>query len=297
MQTWVVADTDLDNTASELYAVDPQDFVAARTAAVAAAKKSGNRKLAASIGKLRKPTTVAWMVNLLVREEPEDIAELFDIGDSLRDAQRRSSAEELKELSAARAQSIRALTRRAVEIARERGHSSTENAAREVGQTLGAALADPEIGARVQVGCVVTAESYSGFGPAALTLAPEPEPENTVQEPPEEPKAEARDDAADKKRLSEAREQLTEAQEDEESAREAVDSADAAAEAASTDLSEIKKRLARLRAELHAAEVEEASARTTEKSADREARRLRRVLTDAEARTAELRSAVEGLGR
>ncbi|ORI17104.1 hypothetical protein BJD99_02045 [Rhodococcus sp. 1163] len=282
-----MADTELDNTASELCAVDPQGFVAARTAAVAAAKESGNRKLAAAIGKLRKPTTVAWMVNLLVREEPEDIAELFDIGNSLREAQRRSLADELKELSAARAQSIRALTRRAVEIAREHGHPSTENAAREVGQTLGAALADPEIGARVQAGRVVTAESYSGFGPAVLTLAPEPE--NTAEEPPEEPKADTR--------LEEAREQLTDAQEDEESAREAVDSADSAAEAASTDLSEIKERLARLRAELHDAEVEEASARTTEKSADRQARRLRRVLTDAEARTAELRSAVEGLGR
>ncbi|MDJ0362961.1 hypothetical protein [Rhodococcus sp. H29-C3] len=289
-----MADTELDNTASELYAVDPQDFVAARTAAVAAAKESGNRKLAASIGKFRKPTTVAWMVNLLVREEPDDIAELFDIGNSLRDAQRRSSAEKLKELSAARAQSIRALTRRAVEIAREHGHPSPENAAREVGQTLGAALAEPEIGARVQAGRAVTAESYSGFGPAVLTLAPEPE--NTPQESRAEPKAEPSDDAA-LKRFEEAREQLPEAQEDEVSAREAVDSADSAAEAASTDLSEIKERLARLRAELHDAEVDEAAARTAEKSADREARRLRRVLADAEARTAELRSTVEGLGR
>ncbi|QCB52115.1 hypothetical protein E5720_15640 [Rhodococcus sp. PAMC28707] len=294
MPTWVVADTELDNTASELCAVDPRDFVTARTAAVAVAKESGDRKLAASIGKLRKPTTVAWMVNLLVREEPESIAELFDIGNSLRDAQRRSSAERLKELSVARAQSIRALTRRAVEIAREHGHPSTENAAREVGQTLGAALADPEIGARVQAGRVVTAESYSGFGPAVLTLAPEPE--NTAQESsPENPEAETRDDAADK-RLEEARGQLTEAHKDEESAREAVDSADSASEAASTDLSEIKERVARLRAALHDAEVEEAAVRTTEKSADREARRLRRVLTDAEARTAELRSTVERLG-
>ncbi|WP_186630039.1 hypothetical protein [Rhodococcus sp. BP22] len=293
-----MADTELDNTASELCAVDPQNFVAARTAAVAAAKESGNRKLAASIGKLRKPTTVAWMVNLLVREEPEDIAELFDIGNSLREAQRRSSAEKLKELSAARAQSIRALTRRAVEIAREHGHPSTENAAREVGQTLGAALADPEIGARVQAGRVVTAESYSGFGPAVLTLAPEPE--NTPQEPQAETKAKSREDAAlaqAHKRFEEAREQLTDAQEDEEAAREAVDAADAAAEAASSDLSAIKERLARLRAELHDAEVEEAAARTTEKSADREARRLRRVLTGAEARTAELRSTLDGLGR
>ncbi|ORI14452.1 hypothetical protein [Rhodococcus sp. 1168] len=289
-----MADTELDDAASGLYAVDPQDFVAARTTAVAAAKESGNRKLAASIGKLRKPTTVAWMVNLLVREDPEDIAELFDIGNSLRDAQRRSSAEKLKELSAARAQSIRALTRRAVEIACERGHPSTENAAREVGQTLGAALADPEIGARVQAGRVLVAESYSGFGPAVLTLAREPE--NTAEEPQAGPKAEARDDAADK-RLEETREQLTEAQEDEESARAAVVSADSVAEAASTDLSESKERLARLRAELHDVEVEEAAARTAEKSADREARRLRRVLNDAEARTAELRSEVEDLGR
>ncbi len=301
MQRLVMSDSELDDAAAELYSVDPKDFVAARTAAAASAKESGNRKLAAAIGKLRKPTTVGWMVNLLVRDEPDDIADLFDLGDRLRDAQRRSSADELRELSAARAQSIRALTRRAVEIALEHGHSSSENTAREVGQTLGAALADPEIGERVRAGRVVTAESYSGFGPAVLSLAPEPK--ESEESEPAEPKPEAHlkpdqepEDPRDHAAIAEAHKVLTEAREDEASARDAVDAADSAVNAASTNLTEIKERLVRLRAELHDAEAEETEARKAEKSTDREARRLRRVLTGAEARTAELSSALEDLG-
>ncbi|MGA9869577.1 MAG: hypothetical protein WBQ44_00295, partial [Rhodococcus sp. (in: high G+C Gram-positive bacteria)] len=184
----------LDDVAAELYAIDPSEFVAARKAAASDAKKSGNRALAAAIGKLRKPTTVGWMVNLLVREEPEDVAELFDLGDSLRDAQRRSDAHELRSLSAARQKLIRSLSGRAAELAQQQGHSSTEDAIREVGQTLGAALADPDIAERVRASRVVTAESYSGFGPAVLSLVPDADEAEEAEEPDSDDVEKAEDD-------------------------------------------------------------------------------------------------------
>lgn len=303
-----MSDSELDEIAAELYAIDPAEFVAARKAAVAVAKKSGNRALATAIGSLRKPTTVAWMVNLLVREEPEDIAELFDIGDSLREAQRKSNTGDLRELSTARQKAIKSLTSRAAELARGQGKTFDENASREVGQTLGAALADPDIALRVRSGRVLTAESYSGFGPAALSLVPDsddsPPQSNSTEEP--------EDDAAlqhDKKHrreaekalteareaLAEAREALAEAKEDEASARGAAETAESDLSDAQDHLAEVKEQLARLRAELHAAEGEEATAREAEKSTGREARRLRRVLSDAEDRTAELQSVVDDL--
>ncbi|WP_037140297.1 hypothetical protein [Rhodococcoides fascians] len=303
-----MSSAELDDVAAELYSVDPAEFVAARTSAAAAAKDSGNRKLAAAITKLRKPTTVGWMVNLLVREEPEDVADLFDLGDRLRDAQRRSAAGDLRELSADRQKSIRALSARAVEIAADRGRTTTEDAAREVGQTLGAALADPDVAERVRAGRVVTAESYSGFGPAVLSLAPEPttstdtaeseQPDEATHEEDTEAAARAAEVQAEaRKRFDEARERFEEAREDEQAAENAAAAADAAAEAASTRLTEIKERLAQLRSELHDAEEHEADARKDEKSTERESRRLRRILTDAQARTAEQRAALDELDR
>ena len=313
-----MSDPELDDAAAELYARDPAEFVAARKDAAAAARKAGNRSLATAIGKLRKPTTVAAMVNLLVRSEPDDVAELFDLGSSLRDAQRRSAAGELRELSAARQKAIRALTRRAVELADEHSRGASEDVAREVGQTLGAALADPEIGERVRAGRVVTAESYSGFGPAVLALAPEPEedePEDTPDKggpdedhpdedaedfeseeiSDEDSESEARTAALAEARQQQAQQQLDEAREDEEAARSAAEAAQSEAEDASRALTDVKERLERLRAELHEAEAAEADARTAEKSASRESRRLNRVFVDARARTSELQDALDEL--
>ncbi|WP_338886035.1 hypothetical protein [Rhodococcus sovatensis] len=289
--------SELDEIAAELYAIDPAEFVAARKAAVAAAKKSGNRALASAIGSLRKPTTVAWMVNLLVREEPEDIAELFDIGDSLREAQRKSNTGDLRELSTARQKAIKSLTSRAAELARGQGKTFDENASREVGQTLGAALADPDIALRVRSGRVLTAESYSGFGPAALSLVPDTDDPPPQSDAPEDPalKRSSEHRRVDEKALAEAREALAEAKEDEASARGAAETAESDLRDAQNHLAEVKEQLERLRAELHAAEGEEATAREAEKSTGREARRLRRVLSDAEDRTAELQSVVDDL--
>lgn len=298
-----MSDSELDDAASQLYSVDPAEFVAARTSAVSAAKESGNRVLAAAIGKLRKPTTVAWLVNLLVREEPEHIAELFELGESLREAQRKSNSGELRALSATRQKAIKTLTSMATEIARTQGKSIDDTASREVGQTLVAALADPDIAERVRSGRVLTAESYSGFGPASLTLVPDSDDSagehdrtgSAEQDPVQSPSPDdsARREAADA--LRRARESLADAEDDEDSARQAAEGAASELDDAHLRVAEVKSRLARLRRELHAAEEDETAARATEKSAERESRRLHRILGDAENRTAELRDAVDGL--
>lgn len=284
-----MSDSELDAIAFEIYSVDPTEFVAARKSAADSAKKSGDRKLATAIGKLRKPTTVGWMVNLLVRAEPESVAELFDLGDDLRDAQGRSDADGLRSLSAQRQQSIRALSRRAAELAAAHGRSTTEDAVRDVGQTLGAALADPDIAELVRSGRVVTAESYSGFGPAVLSLAPEPDEPDVAEDDL------SQEVLSDDEPLSEALDELSEAREDEDAARAAAEGAQSAAEHAAAQLAGIKERLTRLRAELHEAEDQEAQARKAERSTDRESRRLARVLDDAQARTAELKRTVDEL--
>ena len=99
----------LDDVADELYGLDPGEFVEARTKHVKAARDDNDRTLAAEIGKLRKPTTVGWLVNLISRDAPEDLDALLALGESLRDAQRHLSGPDLRRLTTQRQQVVRSL--------------------------------------------------------------------------------------------------------------------------------------------------------------------------------------------
>lgn len=167
---------DLDSVADKLYGMDPGDFVSARSECAAEARRAGNRELTAAIGRLRKPTVAAWMVNLLARERSDELAALLDLGDSLRAAQRRLSGSDIRALSAQRRRVVTALERAAADLADERGRHATESALREVGQTLNAALADPGVADEVRAGRLASIVEHSGFGDLSsvpLTLVPD----------------------------------------------------------------------------------------------------------------------------
>ncbi|MBM7367226.1 hypothetical protein [Gordonia hydrophobica] len=155
---------DIDEVADELYGLDPADFVAVRSERVAQARADGDRELAREIGLLRKPTMVGWAVNVLARESADDLAALLEVGDALREAQRALSADQLRSLDKQRQQVVRGLTRRAAALAADHGRTLSENSSREVGQTLGAAMADPQFGEQVRLGRVISAVQHAGFG-------------------------------------------------------------------------------------------------------------------------------------
>lgn len=162
----------LEEVAGELYGIAPGGFVAARDEWVKRARDEGDRKLASAIGKLRRPTVAAWAVNLLAREATDEVDALLRLGDALRDAQRKLSAEKLRTLTTQRQQVVNALTRRAAQLAADHDQPLSEAVQREVGQTLHTALADPEVADQVRTGTLTTATSYEGFGPAALMAVP-----------------------------------------------------------------------------------------------------------------------------
>jgi hypothetical protein len=112
-----------DEAADELYAALPKDFVATRSALVAAAKAAGDKDLAKAIGGLRRPVTAAWLVNLLVREAGDEVGALLELGAAMRHAQARLSGAELRTLSMQRQQVTRALASRAYALAGERGET------------------------------------------------------------------------------------------------------------------------------------------------------------------------------
>ena len=162
---------DLETAANELYALSPDDFIERRQQLVAEARQARDRQLATEIGRLRRPTRSAWLINLLARREPEAVSALLELGSALQDAQQRMAGDELRQLSAERRKTVYALARRAVELGGEHGYSAPEGAKQEVGQTLQTALGDPEIADLLRAGRLTQAVTFGGFGPTDLASA------------------------------------------------------------------------------------------------------------------------------
>jgi hypothetical protein len=158
------AAADLDEVASRLYDLTPEEFTAARNEAVANTRKAGDRQLATQIAALRKPTVGAWMVNLLAHRRPDLIAELLDLGAALRSAQRNLRGDDLRELSANRRAMVSALARESRALAVAAGRDSAALPVPEVEATLTAALADEEVAEQVRLGRLARPVEYAGFG-------------------------------------------------------------------------------------------------------------------------------------
>jgi hypothetical protein len=166
-----VDDDALDEIAEELYGVPPEEFVAARTAARDRAKDAGDKELAKAVAALPKPTTAAWVANLLVRRQPDEVAQLRELGEMLRQAQANLSGDQLRQLGQQRNQVVAALARQARGLAHAEGHDVSSAVAEQVESTLRAAVVDPDAGEALAAGRLTTALSYSGLGPVDLSGA------------------------------------------------------------------------------------------------------------------------------
>ncbi|MGY1827702.1 MULTISPECIES: hypothetical protein [unclassified Blastococcus] len=151
------------DVADELYGIPPEDFVEAREARRKEVRAAGDRELAGVIGKLRKPTTAAWVVNTLVRRQPAEVAELVELGAGLREAQGDLDGDELRELSQQRHRVVAALTRQARSLAQDLGHPVSDSVAGQVQDTLRAAIADETAGQAVLTGRLLTPLSHHGL--------------------------------------------------------------------------------------------------------------------------------------
>jgi hypothetical protein len=208
---------ELSSVVDELYGLPPGEFIAARNAA---AKGSD---LAATIKKLPKPTSSAWVVNMLLRHRSEEFAQLLDLGDELRSAQADLDAGELRSLGKQRAQLVSAVARDGRAVAKGLGHIVGEAVIREVEQTLQAAMVDATAADAVRSGCLLRPIEADGVSPADLTGA-------TAIEGGAPHKARAAPAAPDRseRRRREARARLDEAQDRAEDAEAELDDAQSA---------------------------------------------------------------------
>ncbi|MEG3634704.1 hypothetical protein [Micromonospora palythoicola] len=149
-----------------LYRTPPDRFVAVRDDAVAQARRAGDPGTAREIARLRRPTVAAWLVNLLALERPELVAELAQLAEALREAQRELRGPRLRELSAQRRAVVGALVAEVRRLAAgvEGAPSGGKLPLAEVEATLNAALSDVEVAEQVRSGRLLRPAHYAGFG-------------------------------------------------------------------------------------------------------------------------------------
>ncbi|MDF1603032.1 hypothetical protein [Nocardioides sp. YIM 152315] len=151
--------------ADELYGLPLAEFTPARDAR---AKELKGTPLAARVKALRKPSTAAWVANLLVRRDTGQVDQVLAVGAALREAQASMSADELRTLTRQRRQLTAAVTTGARRIAREEGSKVTQAVADQVEATLTAAMVDERCGQALRSGLLVTALTTTGLEPAEL---------------------------------------------------------------------------------------------------------------------------------
>jgi DNA repair exonuclease SbcCD ATPase subunit len=277
--------------ADELYALSLPDFTPARDAK---AKELKGTDLAAPVKALKKPSLAAWVVNLLVRHEAEQVEQLLQVGAALRAAQESMSGDELRQLTRQRRQVTAAVTTQARRLAREHGQKVTEAVAGQVEATLTAAMVDEECGRAVRSGMLLTALEATGvdavdldravalpdaLGFVATTRSDEPAAKPDLHVVPD-PDRDEKALAAAREALEEAEGELTEATEAYDQAAQAVKELEARSMQVQAEIDELKRKIAQL--EETADEVDEETAEAEEARDEAEA-----VVTEAtEARDA-----------
>jgi len=150
--------------AEALYGLTPGEFTPARDAEAKAVRAEGDRPLADRIKRLRKPSAAAWVVNMLMRHRQDQMLSVLDLGESLRRAQADLDGDALRELTRQRRRLIAAVTGDGTLLARELGQKVSDSVARQVEQTLHAAMVDTDAAAAVRTGMLVESLAPAGLG-------------------------------------------------------------------------------------------------------------------------------------
>jgi hypothetical protein len=231
----------LADAVAELYQADPDDFTQRRTELAAQAREAGQAATAKQIAALRKPTRSAWVVNRLVRTDPEVTSRLAALS-----AELHAPAEpaRIRELTAARGRLVDELTRQALEAVPAPPAALRE----EVTATFDAALADPDIAAKL--GTLVRAEHWAGFGPG-LVLAPDP---SAVSKKPAPAEPSAPPELRRREKIIEAERAVAEADRDAAAAAVAEQQLEDTVRRLEAELAEARQQLAEARRQSYRAE-------------------------------------------
>lgn len=157
--------------AAGLYGGPTEQFVAARAAAAREARAAGDRDLARAVAALRRPSGGAAAANLLVRERPEDVGRLLDLGVRLREAQAALAGSDLRALHAEQQHAMAEVLDAALADVAARGGGSGPAVRARLEGTLRAAMGDADAAAALATGLLTRDLTSSGFEPVDVTDA------------------------------------------------------------------------------------------------------------------------------
>jgi len=157
--------------AAELYGLVPGEFTGARNDYAKQLRDDGDRELSERVKSLRKASAAAWVVNLLVRHQGDQINQLLELGQALRQAQDDFDGDALRELNKQRRRLIAAVAGQGRELARDAGQKVSESVVRQVEDTLHAAMIDSDAAAAVRSGVLVDPLSPTGVGSLKVATA------------------------------------------------------------------------------------------------------------------------------
>ena len=157
--------------AEELYSLAPAEFTGTRNQWAKQSKADGDPELAKRVTELKKPSVAAWVVNMMMRHQGEQMTQVLELGASLRQAQADLDGEALRELTRQRRALTTAVTQQGRDLARELGQRLTDSVADQVQGTLHAAMVDEQAAAAVRSGLLVSALTATGVGAADVVDA------------------------------------------------------------------------------------------------------------------------------
>ena len=269
--------------ADDLYALPLGDFTPARDAL--AKEHKSDKDLAAGIKGLRKASVAAWVLNLLVRRDPDQVDQVLAVGEALRDAQENLDATQLREFTKQRRQLTASVTTKARRLARAEGVKTTESVGDQIEATLTAAMLEPDAAKAVRSGLLVTSLSATGLGdldlsgavalPEALGFSATARPSAAAPDPTQRPQlhvvpdpdADVKARKAADERLAEARAALGVAEKEQRGARRAVEKLRARTLQLQAEIDELRSRIATLDAEVEEVDDELGEAEAVEADA------------------------------
>jgi hypothetical protein len=308
-----VATDPLLSIAEELYSLPPTEFTGTRNQWAKQTRADGDPELAKRVGELRKPSVSAWVVNMMMRHQGEQMAQVLDLGASLRQAQSDLDGEALRELTRQRRQLTTAVTHQGRTLAAELGQKVTETVADQVQSTLHAAMVDEQAAAAVRSGMLVAALAATGVDgadvadavavPAAIGLTARPRSRpapqraeradlSVVPEPDPQPDAEQKARQAERTAAQEAVDRGMQAADDAQrrlrKATKRVKRIEAGTLQAADELDQARRRVAELEHALEGLDDEAAAAADKQERAEQRYAEAQRALEAAQASLSEL---------
>ncbi|HTF49885.1 MAG TPA: hypothetical protein VK735_20785 [Pseudonocardia sp.] len=291
----------LSAAADALYALPRDEFTPARDTAVRDARAAGDKGLATAIGRLRRPTVGAWLVNHLARQRPDEVAALASLGESMRAAHQQLDGAALRRLSEQRRELVNALTRTTKELGKAAGEPASDPVVRELEGMFTAALADPDAARALASGRLSSPKELASAGTLDWpAVAPGTRPRPAPSPPPPAPSDSAPSPSATGGRAKDSAESpagpspaLVRARQELDRLAATLSEAEDRAAAAHRDFDSAAdeeqaahRAVAERRAELIAAEQAEQQARQRARTARREREDTDRALRDAARRHA-----------